>query len=479
MDGMSPSLLAAAAWTLFLNMASVARAGDPPYAALFDDTRVHAITVTLSAAAAESLREDPTAWVRADVEIDGAVVHAVGVRHKGNSSMGIGTPKLPLKIDFGEFTKDQSFHGLKMLVLNNNFKDPSMLREKLAYDLFRELGAPASRCAHARVVLEVTGAPPTEGSASPAPKRIDLGLYTMVEHVDEVFLNERFGTHEGNLYKLEMDPFQTRGPAMGPPGASRSVELKTNETTNDRSRLDALVRAVAEASADLSVMVDFPSFARYTALCSALANLDSPVGTGHNAYLYDDPKTGKFVIVPWDLNEAFGNFQMGPANELLDWSIAKPYAGRKPLFERLMGDARFAELYRTELRRFIDGPFNPARMNARIDELAKVIRKDAGSDTNTRRAPDEWARSLTTDSSPPNGPGARGQQARGPNPMLSTVLGLKPFVSRRAESIKTQLDGKSTGKVIEGRLGGPGGPPRPRGQGGPGGPPGGPPVPGD
>lgn len=218
----------------------------PLYASLFDDTKVHTIRITLSADAAASLQSDPTSWTTADIEFDGEVIHKVGVRHKGNSSMGIGTPKLPLKIKFGEFTPGQTFRGLKMLVLNNSFKDPSLMREKLAYDLFREAGAVASRCAHARVTLAV--------GASETP----LGLYTMVEHVDEVFLDEHFGGHEGNLYKLEMDPFQQSrgGPRPGgpptPPGAARTVELKTNEAENDRSRLNALVARVADPAADLA-----------------------------------------------------------------------------------------------------------------------------------------------------------------------------------------------------------------------------------
>ena len=61
-----------------------------------------------------------------------------------------------------------------------------------------------------------------------------------------------------------------------------------------------------QAAAEDFVEVD--EFLRFLALQALVSNLDSPLFTGHNYYLYLHPKTRKFVWIPWDMNEAFGGF---------------------------------------------------------------------------------------------------------------------------------------------------------------------------
>lgn len=473
---------------LVLSMIQGTAAAPPAPATIFDDSKVHEIRITLRDGAADRIGERPFDWVRGDVVIDGESIAKVGLRHKGNSSSGIRTPKLPLKIDFGQYEKGQQFHGITTLVLNNGFKDPSMLREKLAYDLFRSQGLPASRCAFARVYLKVVDGVPPDGADAEKPQEQFLGLYTMVEHVDEAFLDEHFGGHTGNLYKLEADPFGRGGPrgqggpggqgGLGGPGGppqdpqasqpqapaniaedERAVELKTNEDTNDRSRLVAFTKAVADSKSDIKQWLDCDSFAKYLALTSALVNLDSPAGTGHNAYLYDDPKSGRFVMIPWDLNEAFGNFQMGSAADMLKWDINAPYAGLKPLIQRFMADAECKAKYLAALRALCEGEFAPAKMKKRIAAQADIIREAALADKNTQTR-GGWARSLREDNS------TSGQMG----PMQSVVYGLEPFVERRVASVLAQLSGKEKGATLSSRPGSPGGPGGPGEPGGPGGP---------
>ena len=40
----------------------------------------------------------------------------------------------------------------------------------------------------------------------------------------------------------------------------------------------------------------------------AISNFDSYTGSGRNFYLYDDLTSGKFKMMPWDLNESFGAY---------------------------------------------------------------------------------------------------------------------------------------------------------------------------
>jgi hypothetical protein len=409
----------------------------PEYAKVFDDTKVHSVHLILEGTDYQKIGQKPFQWMNGDVEIDGERVQNVGIREKGNSSAGIRTEKKPFKIDFCEYLKDQRFHGLKQLVLNNGFKDPTLLREKLAYDLHRALGIPASRAAHAMVYVTAKG----------EFERRYFGLYTMVEHVDDVFLDERFGGHEGNLYKIEgMQDLFSRADESAI-GEERNVELKTNEEENDRSRLVAFARAVAEGKEDLGKWLDVEAFAKWLAATSALVNLDSYAGTGHNFYLYDDPKTGKFVLIPWDLNEAFGNFQVGPPDDHLEWSIREPWVGTKRLIERFLESPANQKPYFAALRGLCAKEFAPKATAARIDALYRLAKDAATKDTMKEWATEDLVKALSQDLEGGGGPKM--------GPKQSKVFGLKPFVEKRVESILKQLAGKSEGATLEGGSGGP------------------------
>lgn len=439
--------------------ASLAAAQQPAtrtvdYEPVFDDRRVHDVHLIVEGDDWDRIGRKPFEWVKGDVEIDGEKVAGVGIREKGNSSSGIRSDKKPFKIDFAEYDGKQRFHGLRMLVLNNGFKDPTLLREKLAYDLHRAIGLPASRAAFAQVFVTAKGK---------SEKRL-LGLYTLVEHVDETFLDERFGNHDGNLYKIEgmQDLFERVDEARI--ADEKCVELKTNEKKNDRSRFVKFAAAVADGKSDLTAWLDCDGFAKWLAATSALVNLDSYAGTGHNFYLYDNPKTGKFVLVPWDLNEAFGNFQMGPPEDHLAWDIYAPHAGSKKLIERFVAVPALRAKYLAALKDLCAKEFAPKAMTAKIDALAKLTRDAAAKDTLKMYPTDQLTKNLSEDL-------AGGQMG----PMQSKIFGLKPFVEKRVDSILKQLAGKAKGEKLEGRMGPPGGGPPGGGPPGGGRPPGPPP----
>ena len=74
--------------------------------------------------------------ILADVIIDGVTLDSIGVKLKSNFSFSIPGDKKPMKIDFNEFVKGRLFQGLRSLNLSNEFPDPSMLRNTIAYKIF-------------------------------------------------------------------------------------------------------------------------------------------------------------------------------------------------------------------------------------------------------------------------------------------------------------------------------------------------------
>ena len=64
----------------------------------------------------------------------------------------------------------------------------------------------------------------------------------------------------------------------------------------------------ATFNAELPERLDIESFATYLATEELIGNFDDIDGPGNNSYLYYDPGTGMFTVVPWDHNLAFGGF---------------------------------------------------------------------------------------------------------------------------------------------------------------------------
>jgi len=159
----------------------------------FTTDRVATVRILMSEEDWAALQQNALAeeFVRADFWFDGELVPDVGVRPKGNSSLNdtvlSGSVRFSLKVDFNLFNKARSFHGMKKVNLNNGWSDPTLIRERLAYELYEQMGVPTPRSSFVDLWVNDT----------------HLGVYTMVEPVDTVFLKQHFTKDSGNLYKPE------------------------------------------------------------------------------------------------------------------------------------------------------------------------------------------------------------------------------------------------------------------------------------
>jgi len=374
-------------------------------------------------------------YVQADFWFDGELVPDVAVRPKGNSSLlfvaASGSPRFSLKVDFNLFNRARNFRGLKKVNLNNGWSDPTLLRERLAYELFEQMGIPTPRSSFVDVWVNDS----------------HLGVYTMVEQIDKTFLGRHFPKDDGHLYKPEMpvsfldwteadleehragmetteqddldssldvnlgggklreimqaleqqdetdDENATPEPlnlGMLLPGITpgqpidylEQMMLKTNENRPDHSALfrflDILNNEPDETfPAEIEEVLDVDEFLRFLAVSTVIIHLDNYPGTGHNYYLYE--VDGYFTIIPWDLNMAFGSFDCfgldreGIINLYIDEPTCGPMADR-PLIERLLSHQPYLDAYHRYLQSLLDGPFSVAAMESLIDGLADLIR---------------------------------------------------------------------------------------------------------
>jgi len=105
--------------------------------------------------------------------------------------------KLSLKVKFNtDDYPERKFFGLKKLLFHSMNNDYSLLRERLGYWIFREMGVMGPRSVHAIVKIN--------GEVS--------GLYALVEEVDGRFTRTNFENGEGNLYKGIMPTDQGNNP---------------------------------------------------------------------------------------------------------------------------------------------------------------------------------------------------------------------------------------------------------------------------
>ncbi|MBL7882564.1 MAG: CotH kinase family protein, partial [Bacteroidia bacterium] len=238
-------------------------------------------------------------YLRGNIVFNGTAYNNVGIKFKGNSSYSNPSEKKSFKVDMNEFVSGQNVDGLKKFNLNNGFKDPTFLREKLMLDFCKEHGLAAPRCSYSRVYIN----------------GVYWGLYTFIEEVDNGnFLKAHYNNKQGNMFK---------GDPSGDLkwyGSSHSsyytkYELKTNETINDWTDLVSFINKINNSGTyfydSIETILNTSVFIKHWALSNLFVNIDSYIGSGHNYFIYHDTLTKKFEWVTWDVNEAFGNFQMG------------------------------------------------------------------------------------------------------------------------------------------------------------------------
>jgi len=432
----------------FFSLAS--NKNEPDYKFIFENDDIISFHITVNHEDWLKMWDRPFAYVKCTIRFGDEVYEDIGLRFKGNSSSSVRGLKKSYKFKFDEFDKKQRFYGFKKLNFSNGFRDPSLLREKLAYDLFREAGVPASRATFAKLYLTIDGHYDDEY----------IGLYTLVEQVDKVFLNDRFSDTSGNLFKYEgMFGFVYKGDTKE--AYEKEYEAKLSKKQRDYSVLIRFIKLLNDgfdtgfdtlrtqptASAlnpappeesfpeEIEKAFNVENFLSWLAVNTLLSSLDSYAGSGHNYYFYYNKNAGKFEFIPWDLNEAFGNHhRMANAQDMVELDIYEPYAKPKVLLERILRVPKFKEIYIEKIKALLDGPFQQSAMYQKIDALYEKIEKDVRLDMWKDFTTEDFERSIENHIQSKQGP-------------IIIFSGLKPFVTERIKSVKSQMAGRKRGFV--------------------------------
>lgn len=299
---------------------SEARYATGDSAFLFDPDTVHTFAIDLPEDALAELDSDPAAeeYVEGSLTFDGETLERVGVRYKGSVGAFVGCTsgsnplrpegaktctKLSLKLRINWDGQDTEFYGQRRVQLHSMNLDQSMMRDRLGYEMFRQMGVAAPRSTHARV--EVNGE--------------FVGVFALVEQVDGRFTRDRFDDGKGNLYK-EVWPFDFDG---GVRSADELIDgLETNEDDDPtvdiiqsfaQELLDSGAPTDAEAARRvLAERTDLDALMAYAVVDRAIRHDDGPFHwycfevpcEPHNFFIYEEPETRKIHMIAWDLDNS-------------------------------------------------------------------------------------------------------------------------------------------------------------------------------
>lgn len=337
--------------------------------AIYEETLLATYELSMAAADWDAIVAAPgdDTWRRATLAWQGEIVTDVAVRPSGNTTRVPGNPKPSIRLKFDEFVFDRKWRGVKQINLDSNLREKTFMHDRLAYGVYRDFGVVAPRCTHGRLVVN--------GDYK--------GVYNVEEPIRKQMFKNRWGENDGNQYEPDrIDPYAWRGtdPASYVPAPFLP---ETNETGGDYTDVVTLCDILNNVPADRrgaeldARIFNVEDLLNYLAVCNAVGDFDCLNGFWgpRNYDLYHRLGTGKFELIPWDPEMAFGGiwgtWLLGQGFPTVDLWVR---FDQVPLISWIRNDPAASAAYKAKLRQVIDGPF--ATINARIDFIYAQI-KDA------------------------------------------------------------------------------------------------------
>ncbi|MFN0034817.1 MAG: CotH kinase family protein [Saprospiraceae bacterium] len=350
-------------FTTILSLYFVAQAQAQPGTALFDDAVLHEIRFTTVDTLSLFDFANKGDYFQCKVTIDGTLVDSIGVATKGNISWGAPNNKKPLKIKLNEFASGKKYDGMRRFLLHNSFEDPTMLREKLTYDICGAQGLHALRAAFAKVYIN----------------EVYWGVYTLVEAKDDLYRNRFFNKDGGVVESFEFADLCYKGDALSDYEFFGSFSYVVDNGDPDLTwkRFAQMLKKTNQ-----STLAQFPDTTRaylhldhwitYLATNVYLMNFDSYIQfQGNQLYFYDTLEQ-RFQVIPWDFNASFGLWNSNN-HTVTDYSVQSSYLLQACLSKRVFQNPSLKSQYMQALCNLKNTYAEPDYLKARIDFFKNLL----------------------------------------------------------------------------------------------------------
>lgn len=349
---------------------------------VFDDTAVGEVQILIDPASLdyilnfENSKSDSlfrATFIFRNAVIPDDTLDNIGFRLRGNTSRG--SQKKSFKIDINHFVAGRQFYDLEKLNLNGEHNDPSIVRSKLCWDLFNSQGIPASRANYVKLFIN----------------NEYRGLYLNVEHIDDEFIQKRFGNQDGNLYKClypaDLDFLGSNPEFYKKYQENRRVyDLKTNRSEDDYSDLAQFIDVLNNTPQSLfkqefEKIFNVHTFIKWLAVNVIVGSWDDYWYLKNNYYLYHNTATDKFEFIPYDYDNTYGVDWVGGdwgKRDVYNWGNSRE---KRPLVTKILNVPEYRAAYTRHIYHLIQNEFSFARQERGIDQLRAMITPAAEADT--------------------------------------------------------------------------------------------------
>lgn len=261
----------------------------------------------------ENLYENATKeeYIIVDFMLNDIYYKDVGLRTKGSS---VYTHLKNMKSDYYSFkvkldymNSAQTFNGFSEFYINRSVNDPTGIREFLVYDMYNEMGIETQQYFLGNLKIN----------------DIDSGLITIVEVINEDYIEYKYGTKIENVYKPEI-PLDEYGLFIDEFDISAGLNYLGEESENykgifnnidtietseeDKIRLINIIKNINENPTVEVVeknFINFDEIIKKIAVNRVMGNIDDFTGINiRNYYLYET--NGKIDILPFDFDLSLG-----------------------------------------------------------------------------------------------------------------------------------------------------------------------------
>jgi photosystem II stability/assembly factor-like uncharacterized protein len=288
------------------------------------------------------------------------------IRFKGHSSRYF--PKKPFYI---KFKKGSEFEGWLRMGFNAMYTDKALMREKLVWDLWREMKMIGPETYYANLYINDK----------------NYGLYLFVERIDETFKRnpERFGFGPGGSMYEPSDIYYCGNLSIpADTGDYYRCYDKKFPADSNYSDLIQLIREINETPVENFHEFIERRFFSESVINWFILNTLTHMGDTYNKnyYLYHDSATDKWLIIPWDYDLSFGRdgtqalpYPMGLLNDKFKYWYMLPYHGvDSPLKTKFFQNSILVNRFKQRLDSMLTYVFTEGKMNRMIDNYYWSIR---------------------------------------------------------------------------------------------------------